>query len=113
MYCVLWYVELRFWRLAPSLGYRNLPSAKLHGLILQMTVICLLPTMRTSCLKTHINHLMPNDPYRGHIALLTSKRCILYVYSTNVGTEYLKNGTYSPFFFSVSFQNAVCFIILT
>ena len=33
-------------------------------------------------------------------APLTSKRCILYIYSTNVGTEYLKHAPYSPFFFS-------------
>ena len=41
-------------------------------------------------------------------APLTSKRCILYIYSTNVGTEYFKHVPYSPFF-----QNAVCFIMLT
>jgi len=43
-------------------------------------------------------------------ATLTSKRCILYIYSTNVGTEYFKHTLYSPFF---SLQNAVCFIMLT
>jgi len=58
----------------------------------------------------NFNHLMPNDPYSGRTALLTSKRCILYIYSTNTGTEYFKNGIYSQFF---SLQNAVCFIILT
>jgi len=52
----------------------------------------------------------PNDHYSGHTAPLTSKRCILYIYSTNIGTEYFKHGIYSPFF---SLQNAVCFIILT
>ena len=57
-----------------------------------------------------LNPLMPNDPYRGRTAPLTSKRCILYIYSTNIGTEYFKHGIYSPFF---SLQNAVCFIILT
>jgi hypothetical protein len=55
--------------------------------------------------------LTPNDPYRGRTATLTSKRCILYIYSTNIGTEYFKHGIYSPFFSSL--QNAVCFIILT
>jgi len=35
---------------------------------------------------------------------------ILYIYSTNIRTEYFKHGVYSPFF---SLQNAVCFIILT
>ena len=57
-----------------------------------------------------INCLTPNDPYMGHTAPLTSKRCILYIYSTNIGTEYFKCALYSPFF---SLQNAVCFITLT
>ena len=35
---------------------------------------------------------------------------ILYIYSTNIDTEYFKHGVHSPFF---SLQNAVCFIILT
>ena len=58
-----------------------------------------------------VNHLTPNDPYMGRAAPLTSKRCILYIYSTNIGTEYFKHALYSPFFFSL--QNAVCFIMLT
>jgi len=45
----------------------------------------------------------------GHTAPLTSKCCILYIYSTNTGTEYFKHAIYAPFF---SLQNAVCFIIL-
>jgi len=53
---------------------------------------------------------MPKDPYSGHTAPLTSKRCILYIYSTNIGTEYFKHCIYCPF---LSLQNAVCFIILT
>ena len=57
-----------------------------------------------------VNRLTPNDPYMGHTAPLTSKRCILYIYSTNIGTEYFKHALYSPVF---SLQNAVCFIMLT
>jgi len=57
-----------------------------------------------------INPLTPNDPYRARTAPLTSKCCILYIYSTNIDTEYFKHGIYSPFF---SLQNSVCFIILT
>ena len=57
-----------------------------------------------------INRLTPNDPYMGRTAPLTSKRCILYIYSTNIGTEYFKHALYSMFF---SLQNAVCFIMLT
>ena len=57
-----------------------------------------------------INTLTPNDSYIGRTALLTSKRCILYIYSTNTGTEYFKHGIHSQI---LSLQNAVCFIILT
>ena len=56
------------------------------------------------------NRSTPNDPYMGRIAPLTSKRCILYIYSTNVVTEYFKHALCSPFF---SLQNAVFFIMLT
>jgi hypothetical protein len=47
---------------------------------------------------TVLNPLTPNDPYRGRTAPLTSKRCILNIYSTNIGTEYFKHGIYSPLF---------------
>ena len=33
-----------------------------------------------------LNPLTPNDDYGGRTAQLTSKRCILYIYSTNRGT---------------------------
>ena len=56
------------------------------------------------------NPLTPNDHYSGRTTPLTSKRCILYIYSTNIGTEYFKHGIFSPFF---PLQNAVYFIILT
>ena len=46
----------------------------------------------------------------GRSAPLTYERCILYIYSTNIGTEYFKHALYSPFF---SLKNAVCFIMLT
>ena len=46
----------------------------------------------------YINPLTPNDAHRGRTAPLTSKLCILYIYSTNIGTEYFKHGIYSPFF---------------
>ena len=53
---------------------------------------------------------MPNDLFMSRTAPLTSKRCILYIYSTNIGTEYFKQALYFPFF---SLQNAFCFIMLT
>jgi hypothetical protein len=46
-----------------------------------------------------LNPLTPNDHYRGRTAPLTSKFCILYIYSTNIGTEYFKHGRYSQGFF--------------
>jgi hypothetical protein len=52
------------------------------------------------------NPLMPNGHYSGRTAQLTSRRCILNIYSTNVGTEYFKHAA----FFSL--QNAVYFIML-
>ena len=59
-----------------------------------------------------INRLTPNDPYIVRTAPLTSKRCMLYIYSTNVGTECFKHALYSPFFFSSKcslFHNANLF----
>ena len=44
-----------------------------------------------SRLTTHIG---------GRTASLISKHCILYIYSTNIGTEYFKHGIYSLFFLS-------------
>ena len=60
--------------------------------------------------KSNVNPLTPNDHYSGRTAPLTSKRFILYIYSTNIGTEYFKRGIHSALF---PLQNAVCFIILT
>ena len=59
-----------------------------------------------------LNRLTPNDPYMGRTAPLTSKRCILYIYSTNTGTEYFKHALYSQFFSSSKcslFHNANLF----
>ena len=67
----------------------------------------------SACTRVHfivINLLMPNVDYNGRTAPLTSKCCILYIYSTNIGTENVKHGVYSPFF---PLKNAVCFINLT
>ena len=52
---------------------------------------------------------MPNDPPMGRTAPLTSRRYILYIYSTNICTEYFKHAAHSPF---LSLQNATYFIML-
>jgi len=59
--------------------------------------------------RDYINHLTPNGHYMGRTAQLTSRCCILYIYSTNIRTEYFKHVAQSPFF---SLQNAVYFIML-
>ena len=65
---------------------------------------------RRKQLLEDFNRLTPDDLYMTRTALLTSKRCILYVYSTNICTEYFKHALHSPF---LPLQNAVCFIMLT
>ena len=54
--------------------------------------------------EKNVNPLKPNDPYMGRTAPLTSKRCILCIHSTNVGTEYFKHALYSPFLFLFKMQ---------
>jgi len=60
--------------------------------------------------KFTFNPLTPNDQFSGRTVPLTSKCCILYIYSTNIDTAYFKRGIYSPYF---PLKNAVCSIILT
>ena len=45
-----------------------------------------------------INPLAPNDVYICRTAQLTSRCCILNIYSTNILTEYFKHAAHSPFF---------------
>ena len=60
-------------------------------------------------LAQRLNHLTPNGHFSGRTAPLTSRFCILYIYSTNICTEYFKHAAHSPFF---PLQNAVYFIML-
>jgi len=73
--------------------WTNGPTALHYNYVMMMTMMCFS--------FYRFNPLTPNDHYSGRTAPLTSKRCILYIYSTNTGTEYLKHGIYSPFFFSL------------
>jgi len=66
----------------------------LHILVLRKAIIIKLEVYKQGSLSP----LTPNYPYNSRTAPLTSKRCILYIYSTNTGTEYFKHGIYSPFF---------------
>ena len=42
-------------------------------------------------LAQNLNPLRSNNHYSGRTAPLTSKRCILYIYSTNISTEHFKH----------------------
>jgi hypothetical protein len=57
------------------------------------------------------NLLEPNDLYIRRTAQLSSRLCILNIYSTNILTEYIKHAAHSPFLF-LSLQDAVYFIML-
>jgi len=41
--------------------------------------------------QEYFNHLTPNGHYIGRTAQLTSRCCILYIYSKNIRTEYFKH----------------------
>jgi hypothetical protein len=59
-----------------------------------------------------VNPLTPNDLYMSRTAPLTSKVYILYICSTNIGTEYFKHALNSPVFSSSKcslFRNANLF----
>jgi len=53
--------------------------------------------------------LTPNGHFNGRTAPLTYRCCILYIYSTNIRTEYFKHAAHSPFF---PIQNVFYFIML-
>ena len=57
-----------------------------------------------------INPLAPNDVHISCTAQLTSRGCILNIYSTNILSQYFKRAAHSPFF---SLQDAVYFIMLS
>ena len=74
--------------------YFDIPASLLRGL--QYTVNSLL-------IDVCYNPLAPNDVYILRTAQLTSRRCILNIYSTNIFTEYFKHAAHSPFFFKMPF----------
>ena len=53
-----------------------------------------------------LKFLAPNDVYISRTAQLTSRYCILNIYSASILTEYFKQAAHSPFF---SLQDAVLF----
>jgi hypothetical protein len=83
---------------------RYLPCQESVSIILILWTYCSVVTgtqLTFSRLVTYI--------YICCTATLTSRRCILYIYSTNKRTEYFKHAAHSLFF---PLQNAVYFIML-
>ena len=56
-------------------------------------LLCILNFMVTPCINNiqHFNPLKPNDLKKRRTTQLTSRCCILYIYSTNIRTEYFKH----------------------
>ena len=73
-------------------------TQKIHRTRQLTTLVGRLCGIRSQSGETKINPLTPNDLYMSRTAPLSSKSCILYIYSTNVGTEYFKHALYSSFF---------------
>ena len=79
------------------------------------TLYCITASYQRSVINKGIklfNPLAPNDVYIRRTAQLTSRRCILNIYSTNILTEYFKHAARSPFIFSSRcrlFHNAIFF----
>ena len=66
---------------------------------------------RLICSQCHLSlTLWRLTTYTCRTAQLTSRRCILNIYSTNILTEHFKHAAHSPFF---SLQDAVYFIMLS
>jgi len=82
----------------------------LYTINILLPIYCNLVFVPDYCVYVFFNPLTPNDHYSGRTAPLPSKYCILYIYSTNIGTKYFKHGIHSLFSY---LQNVVYFIILT
>ena len=72
-------------------------------------IVCTSKLSRLDLRPYQANLLKPNDAYICRTAPLTSRRGILYIYSTHISTAYFKHAANSPFFL---LQNAVYFIII-
>ena len=96
----------------PCTSHRNFVILQYGPVFKTFTTFYLMVQTAYGCRKFNlsnvINHLTPNDHFSGRTAQLTS-RCCIFIYSTNIRTEYFKHAAYS---LSFSLQNAVYFIML-
>jgi thiosulfate reductase cytochrome b subunit len=91
-----------------ALGLIHLHGVLRTALALRRTsrLISLIQQLRPSF--SGLNHLTPNGHFSGRTAPLTN-RCCIFIYSTDIRTEYFKHAAHSPFF---PLQNVVYFKML-
>ena len=96
----IWFHGIMFckWAILPPVIFNCSTCGRCSFAVSCEGALCLHFLQPLSIMYVRFNPLTPNDPYMGRTAPLTSKRCILYIYSTNIGTEYFKRGIYSPFY---------------
>jgi len=66
---------------------QNVFSVALTNIIISLPALI----SRFLPVKVKVNHLTPNGHYMGRTVQLTSRCCILYIYSTNIRIEYFKH----------------------
>jgi len=86
-------------------GYSSFyKETKLFPNVAYVTVPLSLFLLTFDSIQYVFSPLMPNGYYSGCTAPLNSKRCILYIYSTNTDTEYFKTVfTLHSFLFKMQF----------
>ena len=82
---MLYVEQMRFhaWLFSNHLLYVLWPSSRIKSPVVDSKF-----TYRE---RLPVNHLTPNDHYMGRTAQLTSRYCILFIYATNIRTEYFKH----------------------
>ena len=94
LYCIINIVNLVYVNVSANLVV-IFRKVSYKGYITKPSTVSLILYICVSVLGTFgnmfINHLTPNDHFTGRTAALTFRCCILYIYSTNIRTEYFKH----------------------
>ena len=78
-----------FLEILRSLYFVIKPDLKLYPFVTKHQVLKIYGEQKFSSII--LKHLTPNGHYMGRTAQLTSRCCILYIYSANLRTEYFKH----------------------
>ena len=103
LYCHLWdaglYNIFAHFPINGMILEKKVTEHKIRVLRFSTTFIRNISLSKENSARYYLNPLAPNDVYIRRTAQLTSRRCILNIYSTNILTEYFKHAAQSPFFF--------------